>query len=133
MIICLDANIVIYLVEGNPVWEPKASARVKALAAAGDEIAVSDAVRLECLVGPYASGDLKVLAAYQTFFGSPALRFLGCTAGVWERGARIRASHGFEALDALHLATAVEYGCGLFLTGDSQLARFPDIPVEVLK
>ena len=31
-----------------------------------------------------------------------------------------------------HLATAVEHGCGLFLTNDAQLRSFPDIPVEVL-
>jgi hypothetical protein len=28
MIVCLDSNLVIYLVEGNPVWAPKASARL---------------------------------------------------------------------------------------------------------
>jgi hypothetical protein len=53
MIVCLDANIVIYLVEQNPFWEPRVSARIAAFRAAGDEIAVCDAARLECLVGPY--------------------------------------------------------------------------------
>ena len=52
MIVCLDANIVIDLVEQNPFWEPKASARIAAFRAAGDEIAVCDAAHLECLVGP---------------------------------------------------------------------------------
>ncbi len=56
MIVCLDANIVIYLVEQNPIWEPKVSARIAAFRAAGDEIAVSDAARLECLVGPFRPG-----------------------------------------------------------------------------
>jgi hypothetical protein len=27
MIVCLDANIVIYYVERDPIWEPKVSAR----------------------------------------------------------------------------------------------------------
>jgi predicted nucleic acid-binding protein len=57
MIVCLDANIVIYLVEQNPFWEPRVSARIATFRAAGDEIAVCDAARLECLVGPYQTGN----------------------------------------------------------------------------
>ena len=51
---------------------------------------------------------------------------------VWDRAARIRALHNFKPLDALHLAAAVEHGCGLFLTNDAPLTRFPDILVELL-
>jgi hypothetical protein len=39
MIVALDANIVIYLIEANPIWTSKASARLTALRASGDEIA----------------------------------------------------------------------------------------------
>ena len=54
MIVCLDTNIVIYLIEANPVWTPKATVRFNALLAAGDQIAVCDAARLECLVNTTA-------------------------------------------------------------------------------
>jgi predicted nucleic acid-binding protein len=37
-----------------------------------------------------------------------------------------------KPLDSLHLAAAVEHRCTLFLTGDVQLKRFPEIPVEIL-
>jgi hypothetical protein len=33
---------------------------------------------------------------------------------------------------ALHLATAIEHGCGIFLTNDAQLGCCSAIPVEVL-
>jgi predicted nucleic acid-binding protein len=132
MIVSLDANIVIYLVEANPVWMPRAVARIAALRAAGDEIAVSDVARLECLVHPFQTGSAAELASYTAFFASPAVRMLPVTVAVWERAARIRATHGLRALDALHLATAAEHLCGLFLSNDAQLARFPDLPVEVL-
>jgi len=49
-----------------------------------------------------------------------------------DRAAQIRAVHRYRSLDALHLATAIEAGCGLFLTNDQRLSNFPDIPVEVL-
>jgi predicted nucleic acid-binding protein len=51
---------------------------------------------------------------------------------VYERACRIRAVHNYKLADALHLAAAVEGGCGLFLTNDHRLSSFPDITVEVL-
>jgi predicted nucleic acid-binding protein len=132
VIVCLDANVVIYLVERHPTWVPRVTARLGAIHAAGDQIGVSDAARLECLVGPLRLGDAAQLADYAAFFSSTGVHMLPVTVPVWERAARIRATHGFRALDSLHLATAVEHGCGRFLTNDTRLAGFPDIVVEVL-
>jgi predicted nucleic acid-binding protein len=73
-----------------------------------------------------------VLADFAAFFSDPAIRVFPVTALVCERAARIRAIHRFKALDALHLASAVENGCGLFLTNDLTLGRFTDAPVEIL-
>ncbi len=132
MIVCLDANVVIYLVEKNPLWEPKVSARIAAFRAAADEIAVSDAARLECLVGPFQTGNAADLASYAAFFAGLGPGVLPVTVAVWERAAKIRAAHRLSALDALHLATAVEHGCARFLTNDASLNKFPDVFVEIL-
>jgi hypothetical protein len=35
VIVCLDANILIYYIERHPIWEPRVAARLKALAALG--------------------------------------------------------------------------------------------------
>ncbi len=132
MIAYLDANIVIYVVEHHPLWGPKAEARITRLRAGGDQIAISDAHRLECLVGPFILNDQKTVADYLAFFNDPDVVTASLTSPVWERAARIRAVQNFRPLDALHLAAAAEHGCGLFLTNDVQLRRFPDITVEVL-
>jgi predicted nucleic acid-binding protein len=132
VIVCLDANVVIYLVERNPAWEPKVTARLSILQGAGAALAVSDAARLECLVGPLLSGDAAVLADYTAFFNAPTVSKLPVTAAVWERAAHLRASHRFQAMDSIHLATAIEHGCSLFLTNDAQLSRCTGITVEVL-
>jgi predicted nucleic acid-binding protein len=132
MIVCLDSNIVIYLVEANPVWGPKAVARLAQLRAAGDEVAVCDAARLECLIKPLATGSTTAVAAYQSFFANPLVRMLAASAAVWERAAQLGATYQLKPLDAVHLAAAVEHGCGQFLTNDAQLARCTAIPVEVL-
>lgn len=132
MIAYLDANIVIYVVEHHPLWGPRAEARITRLRAGGDRIAISDAHRLECLVGPFILNDQKTLADYLDFFNDPDVITAPLTAPVWERAARIRAMHNLRPLDALHLAAAAEHGCGLLLTNDAHLRRFPDVTVEVL-
>jgi predicted nucleic acid-binding protein len=132
VIVYLDANIVIYLVEHHPVWGTKAQARISQLRATGDQIAVSDVHRLECLVGPFILNDQTTLADYTSFFNDVQVTTFSLVAAVWERAARIRATYGFKPLDAIHLATAAECGCGLFLTNDTKLKSFPDIAIEVL-
>lgn len=132
MIVYLDANIVIFLVEQHPLWGPKVEARITQLRAGGDQVAVSDAHRLECLVGPLILNDQQAPADYLAFFSDPDVITAPLTTSVWERAARIRATHNLKPLDALHLAAAAEHGCGRFLTNDAQLIRFPDITVEVL-
>jgi len=132
MIVALDANIVIYLVEANAIWTPITTARLASLRAAGDEMAFCDAGRLECLIKPLASGNATDVSTYQSFFSSPQVKMLPVTAATWERAAQIGALFKLKPLDCVHLAAAVEHGCGLFLTNDAQLARCTAIPVEVL-
>jgi PIN domain len=67
-------------------------------------------------------------------FGTVPSRVLSLTSVVCERAARIRVAAGLKLKvpDCLHLAAAIEHGCGLFLTNDAQLLLCSDIPVEVL-
>ena len=132
MIIFLDTNPVIYYVERPPVWGPKAAARLAALKAAGDQAAVSDLVRMECRVGPLKLANAVLLNDFTTFFSSPDVQVFPVTAAACDRASVIRAAHGFKPLDALHLAVAVDNGCGRFLTNDLRLSRFTGIPIEVL-
>lgn len=132
MIVCLDTNIVIYLIEVNAVWTPKAVARLARLRAVGDDVAVSDAARLECLTKPLAARSAADVAAYRAFFANPLVRMLPVTADIWERAALVGATFHLKPLDSVHLATAIEHGCGLFLTNDASLTRCTDIAVEIL-
>ena len=76
MIVCLDTNIIIYLVEHNAVWTPKALARFNASLKAREEIVVCDAARVECLIKPLASKNLADEARFRAFFGNPLVRML---------------------------------------------------------
>jgi predicted nucleic acid-binding protein len=134
MMVCLDADCTIYLVEHNTPWGPKVAARLAVLRGAGHDIAVTDLARTECLAGPLHRGQVALIADFQAFFLDPDVRVLPLTAAVCERAAHLRAASNFQLKvpDCLHLAAAVEHGCGLFLTHDAQLAQCAAIPVEVL-
>lgn len=130
MIVYLDTNIVIYSVEHNPVFGPKARTRLATVRAAGDALMISDLTRMECLVGPLRSGDAAVEADYHSFFG--VTKVVAIAAAVCDRAARIRATHNFKPMDALQLAAAVEHGANVFLTADARLAPFTGLTVEIL-
>jgi uncharacterized protein len=132
VLIYLDTNVVIYLVERTPGWGAKAAARVAALRAAGDRTAISDLVRLECRVKPFAQGDARRLGQFDAFFRQPSVTVFGLSAAVCDRAAQIRAVHRFNLGDALNLAAAVKHGCGAFLTADARLSKFSGLTVEVL-
>lgn len=128
----LDTNAVIYLIEEPVGLGVETKERVNALLKSGELLAVSDLVRMECQVGPLKANDHLILAQYVTFFQSPDVSVLTFSAAVCDRAAQVRARYGFKPLDSLHLAAAVEYRCTLFLTGDSKLKIFHEIPVEIL-
>lgn len=134
MIVCLDANCVIYLIEADAIWGPKITSRLASLKTAGHDIAICDLCRTECLSAPLAAGDAAIIADYQTFFASSTIRVLPLTAAVCERAAHLRAVSRFrlKVPDCLHLAAAIEHGCGRFLTNDRRLTLCTDVLVEIL-
>jgi predicted nucleic acid-binding protein len=132
MLIYCDSVILIYYLDQVGPFHVRAANRLAALRGAGDQIAVSDLTRLECRVQPIKQGDTAALQKFDTFFDLPDVRLVPLTAAAYDRATLIRAQHGFRTIDALHLAAAVEAGCGVFLTNDAQLRHFPGITVEVL-
>jgi predicted nucleic acid-binding protein len=127
----LDTNIVIYAVENPAVFGPKALARLQGLGT-GERIAVSELTRLECCSYPLRKADFALLRLYDGFFLRPDVSILPVSTNVFRRATVIKAAHGFETVDSLHLAVAVENGCQVFLTHDLRLAHFADLLVEVL-
>jgi predicted nucleic acid-binding protein len=100
--------------------------------AAGHQPAISDLTWLECRVKPIRTGDTVSLADIEAFLTASDVVRVPMPTAVYERACRIRALQKHKLGDALHLAAAVEGGCGLSLTNDHRLSTFPDLPVEVL-
>ncbi len=132
MVIYCDSVILIYFLDTVGPFNVRAVARMAAMRAAGDTAAFSDLTRLECRVKPLKLGATTTLADFDAFFARPDVRLVPITTAVFDRATLIRATHNFKLADSLHLAAAVEAGCDRFLTNDTRLSAFTDIPVEVL-
>lgn len=132
MLIYCDSVILIYFLDSIGPFNVRAAARMAAIQAAGDTAAFSDLTRLECRVKPLKLAAATTLADFDAFFARPDVRFIPITTAVFDRATLIRATHSFKLADSLHLAAAVEAGCDSFLTNETRLSAFTDIPVEVL-
>jgi predicted nucleic acid-binding protein len=117
--IYLDSCLVIYLLE-----EPQARGaliRAEMGRHADEEFATSWLVHLECLVRPFATGDVPAARGYQQlldqFVAVPLDR------DVFVQAARLRADSRLRTPDAIHLAAAQTGGCVALWTNDERLAR----------
>jgi uncharacterized protein len=139
----LDTVIVIYAVEGDPGDQQRALQYLAALEQVGHRFVIGELTRTECLVPVGGPGGAQRLADFYRFFNGAHLRTVGLTAAMHTRAAAIRGGHTYPAVapvsvrryglaDALQLAAAIESGCDVFLTNDNQLAKFPDITIDVL-
>jgi predicted nucleic acid-binding protein len=131
-LVYLDAQILIYSVEKQgalaaavrPVWQAAHDDRV--------ELVTSELSVLECLVGPLRKGDVALANDYHRLFESRGLELLPVTREVLVRAAELRASSSLRTPDAIHLASAIEAGCGLFVTNDQAFRRAPGMRVVVV-
>jgi predicted nucleic acid-binding protein len=128
----LDANAIIYSLEGRPGLRKAVLGTINAARASGGGALITSRLSfLEVTVKPYRNGDTPLLDRYAEFFRSFVM--LEVTSAVVHRARDIRAQFGFQVPDALHLATAVEEKADVFLTGDAKLLRFGDVVVRLLE
>ncbi len=132
MVVYCDSVVLIYYLDFTGTYNKRAVSRLATLRAGGDLIGFSNLTRLECRVRPIQSGDTALLAKWDTFFTQPDMHFVPINETAYDKATHIRAAHNFKSPDAIHLAAAVEAGCGLFLTNDAKLLRCTDIAVELL-
>lgn len=128
----LDANGFIYSVERvepyrtllEPMWRQ---------ARAGEfDVVSSDITMLETLVKPLREGDEVVETLLRSMFDAREVSLIPATRELWEDAARIRANTGLKTPDALHAATALQAGCTLFISNDTDFRRVAGLSVVIL-
>ena len=128
----LDANAIIYTIEGIPDFRRAALAWLERAEVAGGAVITSRLSRLECRVKPLREGNTELLDRFESFFARRLLDLVEVSAQVIEHATELRATHNFKARDAIHLASALRSKADVFLTGDQALRRCPGLQVEVL-
>lgn len=112
MVIYCDSVILMYFFDHVGSFQLRAANRLAAMATAGDRIAISDLVRLEYRIMPLKNADSTKLAVFDAFCAKPEILTVPITSAVFDRAARLRAAHRFKPGDAIHIAAAIEAGCG---------------------
>ena len=128
----LDASAIIYAMEGCSDLRKAVLAWVTQVDSSGGAIITSRLSRLECRVRPLREGQSALLAQYERFFQRQSLRVVDIGASVIELATDLRVRYGIKTPDAIHMATAIEGGVDLILTGDRDMTRCREIRVELV-
>jgi predicted nucleic acid-binding protein len=128
-----DTNLFIYLIEKHPVHQKKVTALIQHLDAIGCQIITSELTLAECLVKPYADQDTHSQKKYmQGIQSSPFLEVKPVSKNILVRSAQLRAELKNKLPDSIHLATAFEHGCSVFIGNDKSIKTNSNLPLYLL-
>lgn len=118
-----DANIFIYLLEGNEVFEPAVSQLRDLISEDQITVMSSDLIYTEVLAHPALSGNKDAIEHIIGFIGNfdvqPLTQSITVHAGI------LRGETGMKTPDALHVAAAVQSSAEVFLSNDKGI-RTPE-------
>lgn len=131
--VALDTPVFIYSFENEPTFSLVAGEVFSAIEN-GRAAGVTSVLSLsEISVYPHAQGNPELARVYELrLFGFPNLSVQSVDRRIARTAAWIRGEHGFRLPDAVHLATALEFGADSFITNDRRLRQFVDLPVLLL-
>ena len=117
----LDSNVFIYGFENYPQY-PECADILRALVDKELDGLTSEIAFLEILPKPTHGGRADLAAAYlSTMTNAPGLRLVPVSREIILRAILLRSAAKLNSLDAIHISTALEAGCDVFLTNDLRL------------
>jgi predicted nucleic acid-binding protein len=117
-----DTNIVIYILERPDQFERQAAALVDAVARDAFHAVTGELTISEVVSGIAKLGDKDALHRCLDFFESgDVLTLHPVTRDAFYRAGLLRGTLGVSTPDAIHMATALDAECGVFLTNDRRL------------
>ena len=120
--IALDTVVFIYTLEGNLEFGNRAKTIFEAIEQGKCKGYASDLVLAELMVKPLREGKPDIAEEYASELPNfPNLTFLLPTRDIIISAAKLRGKTNLKLIDALHLATAIEAGCQIFITNDTKM------------
>lgn len=98
----------------------------------GGILSTSRLSQLECRVLPLRRGQTELITRYDIFFRCRSLNVVDVGGSVIDLATDLRVRYGLKTPDAIHVATAMECGADMILTGDRGLTRCKDIRIELV-
>ena len=135
MTIFLDANIIIYQVEGMEPFRQQVRNSLADIVRHHPDagFAVSRLSLLECLVKPVREQNDAVISRYRGFFTSRDIQIIEVTDQVIETALGLRARHGLRTPDAIQAASALILASpATFLTGDRNFQKVSTLQVQLI-
>lgn len=131
--IYLDTVTIIYSVERFPEYIALLDPMWRQLRVGTLQIITSEITLLETLVMPIRQSNADLVMRYERLLTASEVSLIPIDQTILKSAANLRATTNLKTPDAIHVATALNMGCSLFLTNDSGLRAIPGLSVVVLK
>jgi len=132
-IIGLDTCVFIYVLEANPEYARRAENILSALERGSASAVFASIGLIEILTGPKKKNRYDLASQYRAIIARfPHLDVMGLTEPIIELASGMRARYGIPTPDAIHLATAIDFGAETFITNDKRLKKVKEINVSLL-
>ena len=129
----VDSAPLIYYVEEHKVYVDKMEQILHLVENTSLEAVSSVLTLSEVLVMPVRLGAHHLTRRYRSILMNREFcTLVSISADIAIRAASIRARYRINSPDALHIATAIEFGCDAFLTNDHKLRAVQELTVLVL-
>ncbi len=130
--IALDANVLIYVLEGIVPSGLAARALLDAIEAKTIEGCLATVGHVEIMAGPARQGDHDLYERTIAELRSLGLRVVPLTQQIAEQAAWLRGQSGAGLADAVHLASARAIGATAFVTNDRRIPSIPKLEIVYL-
>jgi predicted nucleic acid-binding protein len=131
-IIYVDTAPVIYSIEPHPAYRVLVQPLWEKLYANEITIISSELLWLETLVGPMKNNNQPLVELYTELL-TDNIQLIAINETILKLAAQLRSTSSLKTPDAIHAATALNYGCTMFLTNDAGLRNVPGLATIVLK
>jgi len=119
IVLGIDANVLIYALEGNPEFGPDAKHVLR------DSVENTGCSASELIIMELMARKMNETTAARlyTWLQKVGIRYQVVTREVLLKAADLRRSYDFGAMDSIHVASAMQAGCTHFVTNDRQVLR----------
>lgn len=125
--VCWDSRLLIYLLEGNPDFRPRADALLARSRVRRDLLFTTCLAVGEVMAGAARFENPIKASAVRETLEEIGFRFLPFDDGALRPFSLLRGRRKLGIADSIHLACAASAGIDLFLTADRQLTKL-DVP-----